>query len=88
MLRLALALGRYAPSGLALYLVYVYTYWQTVQVSRFQRDPPDFTRSIPFPDAPPSGVYKIPLFLEASRTIGAYACKHMRALRRRGSARL
>ena len=50
---------------------------QTVQVSRFQRDPPDFTRSIPFPDAPPSGVYKIPLlilFLEASRTMGASTC--------------
>ena len=50
---------------------------QTDQVSRFQRDPPDFTRSIPFPDAPPSGVYKIPrliLFLEASRTISASTC--------------
>ena len=55
----------------------MYIDYQTVQVSRFQRDPPDFTRSIPFPDAPPSRVYKIPrliLFLEASRTIGANTC--------------
>ena len=35
-------------------------YIQTVQVSRFQRDPPDFTRSVPLPDVLPSGILKIP----------------------------
>ena len=39
--------------------VVVRMYTQTVQVSRFQRDPPDFTRSVPLPDVLPSGILKI-----------------------------
>ena len=52
--------------------------YQTVQVSRFQRDPPDFTRSVPLPDVLPRGIFKIPR--SSSPLAHYYNALHLRAL--------